>query len=162
MNVLIYNFVAMRNLNSFCKMTSNEAHDLIYSSEVPNPDCEFLILSCEKGGLTHFYIRRKKVFERILSDLCMNWSIECGGRILQLDFCRHKALGYVNDDGELNFVGVSFVNVEYASADGGYCIKAEEELPWKGSLLVPLRERKHEIAKREIFVYPERNEIKGI
>lgn len=162
LNVLIYNFVAVKNLNLFFKMTSNEAHDLIYVSEVPDKGCEFLITSDGKGGLTHFYVRQKKVFQRVLLEMCRSWSVECDGKILQLNFNRHKALGYVNDAGELVLVGVSIVKVDYATRDGGYSIKTVRELPWKGGMLVPLRERQYETEEKEMFFYPGQDEIMEI
>ena len=111
-------------------MTAEKEKDLIPLSEVAEKECGLLALSDGKGGLTHFYVRTKDGFRRFLSEMCRSWSVECDGRILQLNFNRHKALCYVNDDNEAVIIGASFVRVAYAGgANGVISIRVTEEIP---------------------------------
>ena len=164
MNLLIYNFAAMKNLNSFFVMTADGAKDFISLTEISEKECNLLVLSDENGGLTHFYVRKDDGFYRILSEMCKSWSVECAGCILQLNFNRHKALCYVTDDGCPVIIGSSFVNVSYADEnDGLVSIRTTEEIS-DGSALCRSGEESNNRFWHEkwMFYYPKQDIIRGI
>ena len=151
----------MKNLNSFFIMTAEKEKDLIPLSEVAEKEFGLLALSDGKGGLTHFYVRTKDGFRRFLSEMCRSWSVECDGRILQLNFNRHKALCYVNDDNEAVIIGASFVRVAYAGgANGVISIRVTEEIPDDRKPEEPFGERAYSRQDKEMFYFPEEEIIR--
>ena len=101
----------MKDLGLFLSFSSaNNVGDFIEASKQLRK-YNLLVVRPEKSGLTHFYVRIGKMFYRILSEPCRSWSVLCYGRILQLEFSRHKALFYVDDDGKAVSLGASFVEV---------------------------------------------------
>ena len=101
----------MKDLGLFLSFSSaNDVSDFIEASKQLRK-YDLLVVRPEKSGLTHFYVRIGKMFYRILSEPCRSWSVLCHGRILQLEFNRHKALFYVDDDGKAVSLGASFVEV---------------------------------------------------
>lgn len=117
----------MKNLSNYFQMTSDVNENIITIPCAPK-DCNLVVVSAGKGGLIHFYVLKAKKYLRVASEMCKNFSIQCDGRILQLDFAKFSSLYYVDMKGGLVNCGHDLKNVQYFVGEQVVHIKAVQEV----------------------------------
>lgn len=150
----------MKNLTfNFARESKHNPYIIICTDVLPeNGNCN--MLSALDGenffpfqGLANFFVTDNGGCRKVLSEFCRSFSIECGGKILQLNFNRHKALYYFNNENKPVCLGVSFTKAEYLLQESGMiAIRAVQE------------STDEDVSQEDkwMFYHPESDSISGI
>lgn len=150
----------MKNLTfNFARVSKHNPDIIICTDMLPeNGKCNMLSALAGENffpfrGLVNFFIADSCGCHQIFSEFCRSFSIECGGKILQLNFNKHKALYYFNDEKKPVCLGVSFTKAEYLPHENGMIvIRAVQESPGRDVSL----------EDKWMFYHPESDSISGI